>query len=179
MCLAAIGYLTAYGIGVCYPIAFFPATVFVCIVAFTIIRYRLMEIETVIHKTVLWITTSILVLMPISVIMLFLWPWLKSLSPWASAAVIILSFFGFLWYYRRIQPRIDHFFQRRRFDPFQVLFRVVSKVSSQEELEGAVTTLNSELKTYLYSRNLVAYIQDERSGEYRLMGHEEQGGGTP
>ena len=169
---AAGGYLAAYGIPSSGLLAFLPPTIFVSIVAFTIIRYRLMEIETVIHKTVLWLATSVLVFIPISLLLLLLWPWLKGLSPWASGAIILFSFFGFLWYYRRLQPRIDHFFQRRRFDPYQVLFRVVSKVSSEEELEGAVTALNSELKTYLYSRNLVAYIQDEETGEYRLVGKE-------
>ena len=154
-----------------YPWPNFLMSLWVVILATAIIRYRLMEIETVIHKTMLWLATSVLVFIPISLLLLLLWPWLKSLSPWASAAVVVLSFFGFLWYYHRIQPRIDHFFQRRRFDPYQVLFRVVSKVSSQEELEGAVTTLNSELKTYLYSRNLVAYIQDEETGEYKLEQH--------
>jgi len=174
----SFGALTAYGVGATYPFTFLPGTIFVSIVAFTIIRYRLMEIETVIHKTMLWLATSALVFIPISVLLLLLWPWLKSLSPWAGGAIIVFSFFGFLWYYHRLQPRIDHFFQRRRFDPYQVLFRVVSKVSSQEELEGAVTVLNSELKTYLYSRNLVTYIQDEETGEYRLeseRGYEERG----
>jgi len=168
-CFGALDYLPFYGVRI-YPVCHLFAGLGVVLIAYAIIRYRLMDIETVIHKTIMWVTTSILIFAPISIIMLLLWPWLGSLPIGASAGVIVLSFFAFLWYYRRLQPRIDRFFQKRKYNPSEVLFKVVSKVSGQEQIGGAINSLTGELKDYLYTRNLVVYIQDEQTEEYKLAG---------
>jgi hypothetical protein len=167
---AAGGYLAAYGIPASGPLAFLPPTIFISIVAFTIIRYRLMEIETVIHKTIMWVATSVMVFIPMAALLVLLWPWLMSLPLPASSAIIIFSFFILLWYYRRLQPRIDHFFQRRRFDPNEVLFRVVSRVSAEEEMEGALGALMQQLQNYLYSKNISVFMHDEKMNQYMLEG---------
>jgi hypothetical protein len=168
-CFGALDYFPFYGVRI-YPGFHVFAGLGVVLIAYAIIRYRLMEIETVIHKTILWIATSVMVFIPIAALLVLLWPWLMSLPLPASSAIIVLSFFILLWYYRRLQPRIDHFFQRRRFDPNEVLFKVVSRVSGEEEVSYAINSLMQELKNYLYTRNLTAYIQDENTGGYKLAG---------
>jgi hypothetical protein len=65
------------------PIFNIGAVAFPLLLAYLIIRYRVMEIDTVIHRTALWILTSCLVLIPAGVILFFTREWLTTLN-WLS-----------------------------------------------------------------------------------------------
>ena len=59
----SVEYLPNYGIPV-FPVAFLPMFLFTTIMGYCVIRYRLMDIETVIHKTFMWFVTSAVAILP-------------------------------------------------------------------------------------------------------------------
>jgi len=124
-----------------------------------IIRYRLFEIETVIHRTILWILTSCLILIPLGIMLFLIRTWLATLT-WLQLTFLMTGlFYVFLFYYRKAQPHIDHLFRRRKYDYYAVLSEVGQKIGSELDINNVVSRLFKELKDILYIRNGLALVQ--------------------
>ncbi len=76
---AIFDYIPDYGIEV-YPFGFIPIIACYFTLAYAIIRYRAMDIDTVIHRTALWLITSSLIFVPIGGIVYLIHPWLAGLN---------------------------------------------------------------------------------------------------
>ncbi len=166
---ATIAYLPAYKIGI-YPFVYWFATFYVLSVSYAIVRYRLMEIDTVLHRTILWAATSLWLIIPAYFMFKLIRPWLQSLSTlWSSIAALGL-FYLFLWYYRYFQPRIDHLFRRRKYDYYQVLGEIGHKIGSELDINKIIQRLFKELKEVLYIRNGLVLIRQPGQIDYTESG---------
>ena len=96
-----------------YPMGFISMFILICLLAYSIIRYKAFDIETVIHKTILWTASFLLIIIPV------FWAYRLSFAFIKESSALqmtfgIASFFTFAFYLRVIQPKIDHVFQRRK-----------------------------------------------------------------
>src|SRR3989338_3507566 len=82
-----------------------------------------MDVRTVVHRTVLWFTTWGFVIIPVVLCFWLLDPWVHS-SQVREIGLLILLSLGLLAYARHMQPRVDHYFQRRRYDLYQTVQRL-------------------------------------------------------
>jgi len=168
--IGALSYLTAYGIGIVYPLVFFAGPIFFAIVGHTIIRYRLMEIDTVVHRTVLWIFTSVVIFVPISIVVYLLHPFLVA-SNWVQLALSVTTLvYAYLFFYPRIQPHIDHLFRRRKYDYQTILGRVAEKIAATINIEELARQFLTEVCDAMYLRNSVLYVLEEHEEKYLLIG---------
>ena len=139
-------------------------------VGYSIIRYHLLEIDTVIHRTTLWILTSCSILIPIGAMLYFTRPWFVALS-WLPLTFITTGlFYLFLYYYRKMQPKIDHFFRRRKYDYYQVLGEIGQKIGSELDINNVISRLFTELKEILYIRNGLVLVQQPDQLKYSEAG---------
>jgi len=129
------------------------------LVGYSIIKYRLFEIDTVIHRTILWILTSSSVLVPVGVMLYFTRPWLTTLG-WLQLTFVMTGlFYIYLFYYRKMQPRIDHLFRRRKYDYYAVLAEIGQKIGSELDINRVISRLFKELKEILYIKNGLLLVQ--------------------
>ena len=172
---ACVDFLPNYHIAV-YPFGYICAFFFISIVGFTIIRYRFLEIDTVIHKTILWLLSILFLIVPMAVMYQFAKYWLAGLTPITTISIICVSLLTFLWYYHRLKPRIDHFFRRRAYDYQAVLADLPSRIGTSLELSELSRSLFKELKEILYTRNgllLVKPPDKEGFEEVASMGYDD------
>lgn len=166
----AVDYIPTFGFEI-YPFGYIPVVLFFSIMFYVIIRYRAFDIDTVIHRTALWLATSLWLVLPAYVLFSFTHAWFKTLSPFWITIVALGLFYLFLWYYRYFQPRIDHLFRRRKYDYYEVLGELGQKIGSELELEKVQSRLFKELKDILYIRNGVLLMrQTEAVEDYREIG---------
>jgi len=173
---ALIGFLSGasnypqwYGIKI-YPI--FNGLVWLnpLIMFYAIIRYRLMEIDTVIHRTLLWMLTSSLIFIPICVLLYFTRSWLVTLN-WIQLSLVTTTlFYVYLHYYHKMQPRIDHLFRRRKYDYYQILSEIGEKIGTELDINNVITRLFKELKEVLYIRNGLILVQQLGQQNYTEAG---------
>jgi len=78
--------------------------------AYAISKHHVMEIEAVVHRALLWLLTSSLVLLPVALIILLAGEWIRGLSNWGLTLFATVMFFPFFAYTRQIQPLIDRLF---------------------------------------------------------------------
>ena len=152
-------YLLFYGIPF-PPYLNIGGSIFPIMLAYAIIRYRLMEIDTVIHKTLLWALTSASVLIPIGVLLYFVRPWLESLRLFNLTLMVTGLFYLFLYYFSSIQPKIDHFFRRKKYDYYQALAQIPQHIGSELDIKAIINRLFKELKQVLYIKNCLILIEE-------------------
>jgi len=153
-----------------YPIFNGTVAIYTLIAFYAIIRYRLMEIDTVIHRTFLWLVTLLLVILPIGLAVTFSFDWISSLGRLAKLALTSSVLIFFVWYYSKLKPRIDHLFRRRKYDYYQVLGEIGQKIGSELDINNVVNRLFKELKEILYIRNGLFLVQQPGQDDYTEAG---------
>ncbi|TBR17865.1 PAS domain-containing protein [bacterium] len=152
MVFGSVDFLPNFGIKV-YPFGYLCAMLYMSIFAYMIIRYRLMEIDTVIHRTILWLVASGFIVFPIWVLLYFFKRWFFDLSLLQLSIIVTLIFFVLKYFYNAVQPKIDYIFRRRKYDYYQALGLIASRVGTQLEIRDIVLKLFQELKNTLYMKN--------------------------
>ena len=152
-----------------YPFGYIPVVICVSYMAYNIIRFKAMEIDTVVHRTILWVLTSGLILIPIGILLYFIRPWLANLNWLPLTFVITVLFYFYLHYYHAVQPRIDHLFRRRKYEYQTILGRVAETIATTINLEDLSSKLLTEVCEAMYLRNSSIYVFSEDEQKYCLI----------
>ncbi len=143
---------------------------YVIFTGYAIIRYRAMEIDTVIHKTVLWLLSITFLVVPVGVLHVILEKTIGQLGALEKIALTSVMLLIFLWYYHQIRPRIDNFFRRRKYDYQTILGKVAEKISTTINIEDLTKQLLNEVCETMYLRNGLLYIVDTQKNACTLNG---------
>ena len=141
--------------------------IYISLVAYAIVRYRAFDIETVIHKTIMWLFTFSFIIIPIFLLHKWLFPHLRE-SDALQVWFWILSFLLAAFYLRAIQPKIDHLFQRRRSNLEEIAHRFAEDLVHLKGLAQLIPRLEDVLSDTLYSQQISIFIYDEKTGTYKL-----------
>jgi len=163
-----------------YPYGVYLVPIYIILLTYAIIRYRFLDVETVIHKTILWISTIILLLFPSAVLGVVL----KRLLSSEASILVNLCLMGVyvsfsILFYNHFRPRIDYFFRRRKYDYQTILGKVAEKIASTINIEDLTRQFLTEVCETMYLRNGLLYVLSKDESRYSLIGrrwHKEIGG---
>ena len=161
----SVEYLPNYGLHI-FPVAFLPMFLFTTIIGYCVIRYRLMDIETVIHKTLMWIATSAIALVPFAALVYWSQRLRGSASALASTFYYLAVAIAFYFYFRSIQPRLDQLFQRQRENLLAILTEFSKELVHLKNLRDLLQNFARMLRRRLYVRQLSVYLLDEKKNEF-------------
>lgn len=112
---ASLAYLPAYKIPI-YPFTYWFETIYCIILVYIIIKHQMLDIETVAHKTLLWLTISAISLVPSAVLFYGLYPFLIEMPLFHFLLSVMAVVVGVIVVYAFVQPRIDSIFERRKYN---------------------------------------------------------------
>lgn len=164
-------FLPNYGIGI-YPFAAIPVTIAFGFVGHAIIKHQLMDIRTVIHKTVMWLTTSGSALLAVLFTVLWARPWITNLNDLQFSALVAFCFLLLVFYIKTVQPRIDHLFQRRKYDMQKILQGMVKELTLLKDLKGLTEKIVSTIQEALYVSHSSIVLWDVKKSQYAYVGNE-------
>ena len=144
--------------------------VYPIMLAYIIIRYKFFEIDTVIHRTALWLLTLLLVILPVALLFTFSMNWIAALRQVEKISLVSATLMFFVWYYSQVKPRVDQIFRRRKYDYYKVLSEIGQKVGSELDINNVVARLFKELKNILYIRNGMVLVQQPGQLNYTQAG---------
>ncbi|NKE71165.1 response regulator [Nitrospiraceae bacterium HYJII51-Mn-bac16s-1-B09] len=144
--------------------------IFTGIMFYSIIRYKLWDISTVIHKTLMWLTTSGLALLPVLFTILSARPWITNLTDLQLSGLVALYFLLLVFYIKTIQPRIDHLFQRRKYDMQKILQGMVKELVLLKDLEGLINKIVATIREALYVSNSSIILWEKKRARYSMRG---------
>ncbi|MBI3611095.1 MAG: GAF domain-containing protein [Nitrospirae bacterium] len=139
------------------------------LLSYAIIRYRLINIQTVIHKTLLWAAMSSLVLAPLFGILWLTRPWLETLPTWGVSLFALGLFYLTTVYYQTIQPKIDHLFQRRKYDLQQVLDHLLQRLAVLGNIRELSRQILHTLVETVYAKQATLLLSDEKTQSYHPL----------
>ena len=148
-----------------FPFGFLSAFFWIMGMAYAIVTYKVMDIETVIHKTLLWVTTSALYVVPIGIIAYFAKDWLVGLSPTVFALTAFVFFLAFIPHVQIVQPKIDQLFQRRKYDLNRIVAQFSQELVHLKSLEDLSEHILATVKRTLYPDALNLLLWDTVKGK--------------
>ncbi|MFY9271318.1 MAG: ATP-binding protein [Candidatus Manganitrophaceae bacterium] len=137
--------------------------------AYAIIYHGALDIRTVIHKTLLWLLTSSAAVLPAALSFWFLRHWLIE-HPAVEISLIVAFSLGLLVYARHVQPRIDHLFQRRKYDMQKILQGMVKELVQLKDLPDLTQKIASTIHEALYVSRSSILLWEEKKGTYSVIG---------
>jgi signal transduction histidine kinase len=169
--LAGLSYATGLFLSDAIPLYYIGEVGYTTLIAYAIVRHGAMDIQTVIHKTVMWAVLSSLVFGPILGVLWLTRPWLRDLPTWLVAALALGMFYVVMLYYRTVQPRIDHLFERRKYDLQEELERLLGRLAVLGDRELLVAQIERTVGETLYANRVELFFPDEeRGGGFRSSG---------
>ena len=150
-----------------YPYGYISMFIYISLVAYSIVRYKAFDIETVIHKTIMWLVTFSFIIIPIFLFYKWIFPQIResnALQAWFWSLSLLLAAF----YLRAIQPKIDHLFQRRRSNLEEIAHRFAEDLVQLKGLSQLIPRLEDVISETLYSQQVSIFIYDEKTGTYKL-----------
>src|SRR3989338_4438148 len=155
----------------CFGLPVYPAGGFLLVTAFsmlgyTVIRYKLFNIETVIHRTIAWFMTTIVAISPFALFAYWIREWMGGLSPAAVTSYLMGLVLVFYFYYRAIEPRLNHLFRRRHANLRTVFGFFSGELVHLKSLEDLLSRFVETIQRSVYSRQIVVFLKDERADQY-------------
>lgn len=163
----SLEFLPNYGFGL-YLLAFIPVFICLTVVGYSIIRYRLMDIETVIHKTIAWLMTNIALITPFVLLGYFIRAWYTGLNILPAVSFLAGILLVFLFFVKIFQPKVDHFFQRGRYNLEEIALRFTEDLVHLKGLNQLIRRIEDTIANTLYSQSIDIFIYREGQKNYRL-----------
>lgn len=157
-----------FGISV-YPFGYLSVLVWILIVAYLIVRYRVMDIQTVIHKTILWSISSFLFTIPVVFLSYTGKDWLARLAPAYFSGIILGLAILFILYARLIQPRIDHLFQRRRWDLTRAFEKFTDELVHLRGLDELLGHIVETIKKVFYIQEISLLLSKDENSPFEFI----------
>lgn len=147
------------------PVGFIMVFLWLPVVAYSIIRYKIMDIETVIHKTLMWGALSSVVFLPLALFLILTRDWLIAIGPVPSAFAGVGIFILFSLYGNWIQPHIDHLFQRQKHDLEMEFAKFNDNLVHLRGLNELIRFLVNTIHNVLYAQKTLIFLES-RQGNF-------------
>lgn len=136
--------------------------------SYAIIRYRLLEFETFIHKTIGWLLLIGLTLLPCTTVIIIIMNLAKQFQ-WPFIIVIILLIIALqltYFFYQYFKDKIDHIFQRRHYEVLNVMEEFVNTLHALFKLEEVIRLVKNKIKEIFYIKVIEIYLFDKNNNRY-------------
>jgi len=129
--------------------------------SYAIIRFRLLDIETFIHKTVGWLITLVVALLPFSIL---LYSMLSAADFFQlSTAVIIGMIIVYLLFtystYALLKDKIDSLFQRKKYETTKIISHFTQSLRPVLNLKELTNTIIEKINNIFYSSSTKIFLE--------------------
>jgi len=146
-----------------YPCGYLSVFLWTMILAYAIVRYRVMDIRTVIHKTLMWLLSSAVALSPFAAATYFGRDWLSGLSTIAFTVTAMIFAHVFCAFFYVVHPLLDQLFRRRHANLQAALARFSSELAHLMSLRDLLQGFTRMIRRTLYSGQVSVYLRDQEN----------------
>lgn len=139
------------------------------LLSYAIIRYRLINIRTVIHKTAMWFVLSSFIAIPVGLFFFLDYTWITKLSPFRLSLFIVVLVLGLIPYIRFVQPKIDHLFQRRKYNMQQILQGLIHELAALKNLNNLIDRIASTIQEALYVSKITLVLWNDKVHSFIVL----------
>lgn len=167
--MGVIDFFADYGIGI-YPFGYIFVCSYITLIGYNLIKYKVLGVETVFHKTIMWLAAIFLIVFPIGLLeFIFLYIFIFLLHPIVNILFLNLVLISFFYYYLRLRPQIDRFFGKKEYAYYELLGRISEKITATLNLEDISLKLLNELYNCILPQKIFIWLLDEERKEFLLV----------
>lgn len=152
------------------PIDDYILLIYFLTLAYAIVKYQILDIGTVIHKTFMWFVTSSILLSPVAALFVYFREWIYTLSGAELFALSLTTLSALIPYIKTVQPHIDHLFQRRKYDIQKILQETIKELSLLKDLKELTQRIAATIHKALYVSQISILLWDKKKGRYVIIG---------
>ncbi len=164
---ASVDFLPKFFYFSLYPFGYISMLTYIILVGYSIVRYKTFDIETVIHKTAMWLLTFSFTFIPIVLVYRLVFRFIDD-SVILQIGFWMISFILITIYLRIAQPRIDHLFQRRRANLEEIYHRFIEDLVHLKGLNQLIQRIEDTIADTLYPQRIDIFIYHEQEKIYKL-----------
>lgn len=131
------------------------------LIAYGVLRYRLMDIKSVLHITLIWAVLSSLIFIPNIIIFKFIRPHLNEMNGLESFLFLVTWFILNYIYFKRIKPVIDRLFNKQKINLIKTGVEFAESISYLKTLDSLIDTFKSALTSSLYFKKIIFFSRME------------------
>lgn len=166
----SIDFLGNYGIEL-YPFGGICVLLFSTVIAYSIVNYRFMDIETVIHKTIIWMASFLIMIIPLIIGYLLFYTYAKN-HVVLQISYGVASLIIYLIYLHTIQPKIDHLFQRRKANLEEMSSQFVEDLVHLEGIDRLAEKIDEVINLAVYPQWIDIFVYDEAEMKYHIINND-------
>jgi serine phosphatase RsbU (regulator of sigma subunit) len=137
------------------------------LIAYGVLRYRLMDIKSVLHITLIWAVLSSLIFIPNIIIFKFIRPHLIEMNGLESFLFLVTWFILNYIYFKKIKPVIDRLFNKQKINLIKAGVNFSENISFLKTVDSLIETFTSALAENLYFKNIEFYTRMDDGLNYR------------
>lgn len=166
----SVDYLPNYGIEF-YPFGYLPVFVLFPVLVYAIIKHRLMDIETIIHKIVIYTLLSMMILLIYGGMMLLVHVLLGSgnvnIRQFIFSSLFLLCILFFLSYLKdKTQAFVDRLFYKDKYDYRKTLSKFVEELSFHMDSPVLLETIANSIADIMHVDRVALFLFDEKTDNY-------------
>ena len=142
------------------------------IMAYGVLRFRLMDIRSILHLTVVWVVVSSLVIVPNIFLLIYFWPAIIRLGINEVILIAIGWFVVNYVYMWKVQPFIDQLFNKRKFNLNLVESEFIEEIAHLRSYDDLLREFTDILRKTLSFTDFHIIRRNEESGSYVLKSGE-------
>lgn len=138
----------------------------VLFLAYAIVKYRVMEIQVVLNRTLTWLLMSVVLFVANFGIAALIGGWIRGLNTWQLALTGTLLFYPLFFLTRRIQPTINRLLQRDYHAMAEAVDRLMDEAGELTDLQTLSRFIIERTRQVLRVPDVVLLVHDERLGRF-------------
>ncbi len=146
-----------------YPSGYISMFLFAVVNSFAIARYHFMDIKTTVHKMLMWIVTSVLIVLPFGIVFFYFFINFPNLNPLILVLFVIVGFYVFDWVKSMLQPKIEDLLRMGKKEYKTRIAALNEKVFASKTIEELVRSVFGGLYDLCYMNNIHYYVFNEGS----------------
>lgn len=162
--IGSVDFLPCYGIEI-FPMGAFTTLILVGTLSYTIVRYQLLNIQTVIDKSIMWALTSILVVVPIATTSYSAKEWINSLDQTKFSVLVFIILTSFIPYICFVQPKIDQWFMRRHWNLEKAFKEFADDLVHLKGLQDLASHILKVIVKTVYPKGVSLFLWNEGTQE--------------
>lgn len=131
------------------------------LIAYGVLRYRLMDIRSVIHITMIWAVISSLIIIPNIYVYRFIKPYLLQSGDTVFFSMLVIWFFANYFYFIKIKPFIDRLFNRQKFNLMKSEASFIENVSLLRSVDELTDLFAGTMRRDLCFRSAELFLRSD------------------
>ncbi len=166
--IGPVAYLPAYGIGI-YPFAYVSGVIFSAIIAYAIVRHRLMDIKLVFRRSTVFALSLFLILIPAFVAKYFLEKYLGSVSVWLDLIILIIGVVSYPFARDYSFKIANKYFFSSLYDGQQVIAEVSDRLRMIMDIKKVYDFIYSVLLKTFHTKTFAVISYNKERKEYAIQ----------